>query len=72
MTRDFIYGLDDKKPSVVHKALAELEKRGILKAIITQIVDLLHQKAGNSRVIEIHDHHCPFPVGEKPARRSNR
>jgi NAD-dependent deacetylase len=63
MTKDFIYGLDDKKPSVVHKVLAELEKRGILKAIITQNIDLLHQKAGSRRVIEIHGspslHHCP-------------
>jgi NAD-dependent deacetylase len=54
MARDFIYGLDEKEPSVVHRALALLESRGILKALITQNIDLLHQKAGSSRVIEVH------------------
>jgi NAD-dependent deacetylase len=60
--RDFIYGLDEKQPNVVHKVLAELEKRGILKALVTQNIDLLHQKAGSERVIEVHGspavHYC--------------
>jgi NAD-dependent deacetylase len=60
--KDFIYGLDGKKPSVVHKVLAELEKRGMLKALVTQNIDLLHQKAGSERVIEVHGsptvHYC--------------
>lgn len=63
MTREFIYGLDDKEPSVVHKVLAHLEQRGLLSAIITQNIDLLHQKAGSERVIEVHGspsiHRCP-------------
>lgn len=63
MTKDFIYGLDDKKPSVVHRVLASLEAAGALKAVITQNIDLLHQKAGSRRVIEIHGspsiHRCP-------------
>jgi len=63
MTRDFIYGLEDKEPSVVHKVLARLEQNGYLSAIITQNIDLLHQKAGSERVIEIHGspsiHRCP-------------
>ncbi|HPS43979.1 MAG TPA: Sir2 family NAD-dependent protein deacetylase, partial [Treponemataceae bacterium] len=54
MARDFIYGLDDKEPSVVHHALALLESRGILKALITQNIDLLHQKPRSARVIEVH------------------
>ena len=53
-TRDFIYGLDQKKPSIVHNVLAELERRGVIHAVITQNVDLLHQKAGSKHVIEIH------------------
>ena len=57
-----IYDLDEKQPSVVHAVLAELEKRGLLKAIITQNIDLLHEKAGSVRVIEIHGspkiHYC--------------
>lgn len=53
-TKDFIYNLDDKKPSVVHRVLAEMERMGKLSAVITQNIDLLHQKAGSRRVIEIH------------------
>ena len=59
---DLIYSVDEKKPSVVHIVLAELEKRGFLKAIITQNIDLLHTRAGSARVIEVHGspkiHHC--------------
>lgn len=54
LAKDFIYGLDDKKPSTVHRVLALLEERGYLDAIITQNVDLLHQKAGSKKVLEIH------------------
>ena len=57
-----IYDIDKKEPSVVHKVLSELEKRGFLKALITQNIDLLHEKAGSKRVIEIHGspavHYC--------------
>ena len=44
----------DAKPNAAHKALAKLEKAGILKAVITQNIDGLHQKAGSQRVIELH------------------
>ena len=44
----------DAEPSISHKALYELEKMGYLKAVITQNIDNLHQKAGNSEVIELH------------------
>lgn len=63
MARDFIYDIDTKKPSVVHRVLAQLEQMNILHAIITQNIDLLHQKAGSKKVIEIHGspaiHSCP-------------
>ena len=44
------------KPNGGHLAIARLEKRGRLRALITQNIDGLHQKAGNSpeRVIEVH------------------
>lgn len=42
------------KPNAAHLALAELEKMGILKAIITQNIDNLHQDAGNTVVHEFH------------------
>ena len=62
LSRDFIYGLEEKKPSVVHRVLAELEKRKMLDALITQNIDLLHQKAGSEQVIEVHGspsyHYC--------------
>jgi NAD-dependent deacetylase len=41
-------------PNAGHYALAELEKMGILKCIITQNVDGLHEKAGSKNVIEFH------------------
>lgn len=42
------------KPNPAHSALAELERRGALAAIITQNVDGLHHAAGSLRVIELH------------------
>lgn len=44
------------KPNPGHVALAELERRGLLRAVITQNVDGLHQQAGSKRVIEMHGH----------------
>ena len=52
----------DAKPNDTHYALAELEKREKLKAIITQNIDGLHQMAGSKNVLElhgsIHRNHC--------------
>ncbi len=42
------------KPNPGHYALAELEHLGILKTLITQNIDDLHNKAGSRRVLEIH------------------
>lgn len=44
----------DAKPNKCHEALYELEKMGKLKAIVTQNIDGLHQKAGSSKVYELH------------------
>ena len=44
----------DAHPNPAHLKLAELEKTGKLKAIITQNVDGLHQKAGSKNVLELH------------------
>ncbi len=44
----------DVLPNRAHKALAELEKRGKLKAVITQNIDGLHQMAGSKKVYELH------------------
>ncbi|MEN3008452.1 NAD-dependent protein deacylase [Pseudothermotoga sp.] len=50
------------KPNNVHLLLAELERIGLLKVVITQNIDGLHQKAGSKNVIELHgninEHYC--------------
>lgn len=46
----------EAEPNPAHVALADLEARGILKAIITQNIDNLHQRAGSQRVLELHGH----------------
>ena len=42
------------KPNITHIKLAELERKGKLKAVITQNIDGLHQKAGSENVYELH------------------
>ncbi len=44
----------DAQPNAAHKKLAELEKSGKLKAVITQNIDGLHQMAGSKEVLELH------------------
>lgn len=47
-------GLKEAEPNAAHRALVDLEQMGILRAVITQNIDGLHQRAGNTNVIEIH------------------
>lgn len=44
----------DAPPNEGHRALAAMERRGLLRGVITQNIDGLHQAAGSSRVLEIH------------------
>lgn len=44
----------DAEPNNAHIALANLEKQGKLRAVITQNIDGLHQKAGSREVLELH------------------
>ena len=44
----------DAKPNKAHLALAELERQGKLKAVVTQNIDGLHQAAGSKEVLELH------------------
>lgn len=46
--------VDRAEPNPAHLALARLEEWGYLKAVITQNIDVLHQRAGNREVIEFH------------------
>lgn len=52
--RDFIYSLGDRIPGIVHTVCAGLEKAGICHGVITQNIDMLHQRAGARKVIELH------------------
>jgi NAD-dependent deacetylase len=46
----------EAQPNPGHHALAQLEKAGLLKSVITQNIDGLHQRAGSLRVHEVHGH----------------
>ncbi len=54
MSKDFIYNIDSKVPSVVHDVFAQMEQAGKMKAVITQNIDMLHTRAGSRNVLEIH------------------
>lgn len=46
--------LVEAEPNAAHVALAELERRGLVRAIVTQNIDLLHERAGSLDVVEVH------------------
>ena len=52
--RRWIYDIADVRPGPVHLAVAALERAGIVAGVVTQNIDMLHQKAGSARVIEVH------------------
>lgn len=60
--RELIYGLRKVQPGPVHRAIVKLERAGIVRGVITQNIDMLHQKAGSRNVYEVHGspwrHHC--------------
>lgn len=60
------------QPNPAHQAIAALEINGVVKAVITQNIDNLHQKAGSTNVIELHgtmeSFHCP--ACQQPAKDS--
>jgi NAD-dependent deacetylase len=52
--RERIHVLRDAEPNAAHTALAELERRGLVRAIMTQNIDTLHTRAGSRDVVEVH------------------
>ncbi len=60
--KELIYNLGSKQPNIIHNTLADMEKKGFVKAVITQNIDMLHNRAGSVNVIDIHGspavHHC--------------
>jgi NAD-dependent deacetylase len=51
---DRFAALRDKRPNAAHAALVELERRGLLRAVVTQNIDGLHRAAGTVELIEVH------------------
>ncbi len=51
---DRFASLKDVKPNRAHEVVAELEKRGLVRGVITQNIDRLHRAAGSRNVIEVH------------------
>jgi NAD-dependent deacetylase len=52
--RPLALDMNAAQPNPAHLALARLEQEGYLKAVITQNIDGLHQRAGSGRVLEVH------------------
>ena len=46
--------LSEIRPNPAHEAVAELERRGVIRGVITQNIDRLHRAAGSQNVIEVH------------------
>jgi NAD-dependent deacetylase len=46
--------LVDRRPNPAHEAVAELERRGLIRGVITQNVDRLHRLAGTQKLVEVH------------------
>jgi NAD-dependent deacetylase len=46
--------LGEKQPNGAHRALVELEARGLLDGVITQNIDMLHRAAGTRELVEVH------------------
>jgi NAD-dependent deacetylase len=46
--------LTEAEPNAAHRALARLEEAGLVRAVITQNIDLLHARAGSRDVVEVH------------------
>lgn len=60
---DRFASLGPVQPNDAHRALVELERRGLLDAVLTQNIDTLHSRAGSADVVELHGSiagsHCP-------------
>jgi NAD-dependent deacetylase len=63
--------LRDAEPNAAHLALAELERRGLVEAVVTQNIDTLHSRAGSEDVVEVHGSirsaQCPGCLWSEPA-----
>lgn len=60
----------DVEPSKAHYMLAELEKKGVISAIVTQNIDNLHQQAGSKNVIPVHGNAAQFVCTRRSCRKT--
>jgi NAD-dependent deacetylase len=62
--------LAEAEPNAAHRALAELERLCFIQAVVTQNIDLLHERAGSRNVVEVHGSirtsSCPRCGGSYP------
>jgi len=74
---DRFASLRDRQPNGAHRALVELEERGLLDGVITQNIDMLHRRAGTRELVEVHgsiaesrclDCGARYPLDEARAR----
>jgi NAD-dependent deacetylase len=69
--RERIGVLRGAEPNAAHRALAELESRGLVGAVVTQNIDMLHTRAGSKDVVEVHGSirsaHCLGCLWTEPA-----
>ena len=69
--RERVHLLRDAQPNTAHLALAELERRGLVEAVVTQNIDTLHTRAGSRDVVEVHGSirsaHCLGCLWTEPA-----
>jgi NAD-dependent deacetylase len=49
-----IHLLLEARPNAGHHALAELERQGVVQAVVTQNIDMLHERAGTQELVEVH------------------
>jgi len=53
-SRDFVGAMKETRPTFTHRFLTDLERKGLLKGVVTQNIDMLHQMAGSRDVTELH------------------
>jgi NAD-dependent deacetylase len=65
--------LTEAKPNDAHRAIAALERAGHVEAVVTQNIDLLHERAGSREVVEVHGSirtaTCPLCAASYPLER---
>jgi NAD-dependent deacetylase len=69
--RERIALLNRAEPNAAHHALARLEERGSVQAVVTQNIDTLHTRAGSRNLVEVHGSirfaDCPVCLWREPA-----